>query len=34
LEDYYLLAGNAYAAGINQTICQGYAYHDPLDGSE
>ena len=27
IEDYYLLAGNAYAAGINRTICHGYAYH-------
>jgi hypothetical protein len=30
LEDYYLLAGNAFAAGINRTICHGYAYHYPL----
>lgn len=27
IDDYYLLAGNAYAAGINRTICHGYAYH-------
>lgn len=27
LEDYYRLAGNAYAAGINVTVCHGYAYH-------
>ena len=27
IEDYYLLAGNAYAAGINSTVCHGYAYH-------
>ncbi len=30
LESYYLLAGNAFAAGINRTICHGYAYHYPL----
>ena len=29
-EDYHLLAGNAFAAGINRTICHGYAYHYPL----
>ncbi len=27
LEDYYLLMGNAFAAGITRTICHGYAYH-------
>ena len=27
IEDYYRLAGNAYAAGINRTVCHGYAYH-------
>ena len=27
IEDYYRLAGNAYAAGINVTVCHGYAYH-------
>jgi hypothetical protein len=27
LEDYYLLAGNAFSAGINRTIYHGYAYH-------
>ena len=27
IEDYYKLAGNAYAAGINRTVCHGYAYH-------
>jgi hypothetical protein len=27
IEDYYLLAGNAFAAGINRTIYHGYAYH-------
>ena len=27
IEDYYRLAGNAYAAGINMTVCHGYAYH-------
>ena len=27
VEDYYRLAGNAYAAGINVTVCHGYAYH-------
>ncbi len=32
IEDYYLLAGNAYAAGINRTICHGYAYHYPIGG--
>ena len=26
-EDYYLLAGNAFAAGINRIIYHGYAYH-------
>jgi hypothetical protein len=30
IEDYHLLAGNALAAGINRTICHGYAYHYPL----
>ena len=30
IDDYYLLAGNAYAAGINRTICHGYAYHYPV----
>jgi hypothetical protein len=30
IEDYHLLAGNAFAAGINRTICHGYAYHYPL----
>ena len=29
IEDYYRLAGNAYAAGINVTVCHGYAYHYP-----
>jgi hypothetical protein len=32
MEDYYLLAGNAFAAGINRTICHGYAYHYKLPG--
>jgi len=27
IEDYYLLAGNAFAAGINRIIYHGYAYH-------
>jgi hypothetical protein len=27
IDDYYRLAGNAYAAGINMTVCHGYAYH-------
>ena len=27
IEDYYRLSGNAYAAGINVTVCHGYAYH-------
>lgn len=27
IEDYYRLAGNAFAAGINITVCHGYAYH-------
>ena len=27
MEDYYLLAGNAFAAGINRIIYHGYAYH-------
>lgn len=30
LEDYYLLAGNAYAAGINQLTYHGYAYRYEL----
>jgi hypothetical protein len=30
IEDYHLLAGNAFAAGINRTVCHGYAYHYPL----
>lgn len=34
IDDYYMLAGNAYAAGINLTVCHGYAYHFPLDGAQ
>jgi len=30
LDDYYWLAGNAYAAGINRLIYHGYAYHFPI----
>jgi hypothetical protein len=30
IDDYYFLAGNAFAAGINRTICHGYAYHYQL----
>ena len=31
IEDYYRLAGNAYAAGINRTVCHGYAYQYVAD---
>jgi hypothetical protein len=31
IEDYHLLAGNAFAAGITRTISHGYAYHFPLE---
>jgi len=27
IDDYYMLAGNLYSAGINLTIAHGYAYH-------
>jgi len=30
IDDYHLLMGNAFAAGINRTVCHGYAYHYPL----
>lgn len=30
IEDYHLLAGNAFAAGITRTVSHGYAYHFPL----
>jgi len=31
IEDYHLLAGNAFAAGINRPVFHGYAYHYPRD---
>jgi hypothetical protein len=27
IDDYYFLIGNAFAAGVNRTVCHGYAYH-------
>lgn len=32
LDDYYFLAGHAFSAGINRTVCHGYAYHFPVYG--
>lgn len=32
IDDYYRLAGNAFAAGINRLVCHGYAYRYTVHG--
>jgi hypothetical protein len=34
IDDYYFLAGHAFSAGVNRTVCHGYAYHFSLQDAE